>query len=148
MRIVLDTSILARSHKNSSGPARKLLLQLINSSHILITSQAILHELAKVLRYPRLKALHRLSEAEIYRYILFMQHSSHLVRTDPLIPTPVRDINDAVIMQTAILGNADTLCTNDQDFFEPPARPYLAHFGIEVCDDLTLLKRIQNQPRL
>ena len=33
-------------------------------------------------------------------------------------------------MQTAIIGEADILCTKDSDFFEDPAREYLSKLGI------------------
>jgi hypothetical protein len=47
------------------------------------------------------------------------------------------------VMQTAILGEADVLCTKDQDFFEAPARSFLLHAGIEVLADDALMRRIR-----
>jgi hypothetical protein len=35
-------------------------------------------------------------------------------------------------MQTAIIGEADILCTKDNDFFEDPAREYPGKLGIAV----------------
>lgn len=144
MRIVLDTSILVRAHEGASGPARELLLRVIESDHTLVTSDEILFELAKVLRYPRMVALHGLSEGRIYDYIMLLRSASSLTRVDPLLITPVRDINDTVVMQTAIIGDADVLCTKDQDFFEPPAQPFLSKAGVEVVDDVSLLKRLRS----
>ncbi len=34
---------------------------------------------------------------------------------------PIRDVNDVMVMQTAIIGEADILCTKDDDFFEDSA---------------------------
>lgn len=144
MRIVLDTSILVRAHEGASGPARELLLRVIESGHTLVTSDEILFELAKVLRYPRMLALHGLSEGRIYDYIMLLRSASSLTRVDPLLITPVRDINDTIVMQTAIIGDADVLCTKDQDFFEPPAQPFLSRAGVEVVDDASLLKRLRS----
>lgn len=109
-----------------------------------MTSDEILIELAKVLRYPRMVALHGLSEGRIYDYIMLLRSASSLTRVDPLLITPVRDINDTVVMQTAIIGDADVLCTKDQDFFEPPAQPFLSKAGVEVVDDVSLLKRLRS----
>jgi hypothetical protein len=46
-------------------------------------------------------------------------------------------------MQTAIIGEADILCTNDEDFFEPAASGYLKGLGISVLDDISLMHRLR-----
>ncbi|MBZ2180117.1 MAG: putative toxin-antitoxin system toxin component, PIN family [Acidobacteria bacterium] len=143
MRIVLDTAILVRAHDGATGLARDLLLRLIESDHVLLISDAMLYELAKVLRYPRMLALHGLSESRIYDYIGFLRRTTEVIRPNPLLVTPIRDINDTVVMQTAIIGEADVLCTRDQDFFEPPAEPFLRRAGIAVLDDIALMQRLR-----
>jgi len=144
VRIVLDTSILVRAHEAEKGPARELLLRIVESDHVLIVSQEILHEVAKVLRYPRMLARHGLSEGRIYEYIGLLRASAEIVSSDPLLITPIRDVNDTVIIQTAIIGDAEILCTKDEDFFQPPARPFLQSAGIEVLDDIELLHRLRS----
>jgi hypothetical protein len=34
--------------------------------------------------------------------------------------TPIGDLNDTAVMQTVIIGEGDSLCSKDRDFFEPP----------------------------
>ena len=143
MRIVLDTAILVRAHDGATGLARDLLLRLVESDHVLLISDAMLYELAKVLRYPRMLALHGLSEGRIYDYIGFLRRTTEVIRPNPLLVTPIRDINDTVVMQTAIIGEADVLCTRDQDFFEPPAEPFLRRAGIAVLDEIALMQRLR-----
>ena len=121
MRILLDTAILVRAHEGASGLARDLLLAIVESDHVLLISPEMLFELTRVLRYPRMVALHRLSEGCLYDYIGFLREASESVRPNPLLMTPIRDINDTVVMQTAIIGEADVFCTKDRDFFGPPA---------------------------
>lgn len=123
--------------------ARDLLLRLVESDHVLLISDEMLYELAKVLRYPRMLALHGLSEGRIYDYIGFLRRTTEVIRPNPLLVTPIRDINDTVVMQTAIIGEADVLCTRDQDFFEPPAEPFLRRAGIAVLDDIALMQRLR-----
>ena len=143
MRIVLDTAILVRAHDGATGLARDLLLRLVESDHVLLISDEMLYELVKVLRYPRMLALHGLSEGRIYDYIGFLRRTTEVIRPNPLLVTPIRDINDTVVMQTAIIGEADVLCTRDQDFFEPPAEPFLRRAGIAVLDDIALMQRLR-----
>ena len=143
MRILLDTAILVRAHQGASGLARDLLLELVESHHVLLISAEMLFELARVLRYPRMVALHRLSEGSIYDYIGSLREAAEMVCPNPFLITPIRDINDTVVMKTAIIGEADVLCTKDQDFFGPPAEPFLRRAGVEVLDDIALMHRLR-----
>jgi putative PIN family toxin of toxin-antitoxin system len=146
VRIVLDTAILVRAHDSANGLARDLLLRLIESDHVLLISNEMLYELAKVLRYPRMLLLHGLSEDRIFDYIGYLRAAAEIIYPNPLLITPIRDANDTVVMQTAIIGEANIICTRDQDFFEPPAEPFLRKAGIEILDDLALMQRLRPAP--
>jgi predicted nucleic acid-binding protein len=102
VRIVRDTAILVRGNGSSKGLARNLLLGVVESDHVLLLSNEMLYELAKVLRYPRMLTLHSLSEA------------AEIVVPNPLLVAPIRDVNDTIVMQTAIMGEADVLCTKTE----------------------------------
>lgn len=143
MRIVLDTTILVRAHDGAKGLARDLLLTIVESDHVLLTSDAMLYELARVLRYPRMLAFHGLSEGRIYDYIGFLREVTEIVPPNPFLVAPIRDVNDTIVIQTAIIGEAEVLCTRDQDFFDPPAEPFLQRAGIEVLDDIALMQRLR-----
>ncbi|MGH9643644.1 MAG: putative toxin-antitoxin system toxin component, PIN family [Terriglobales bacterium] len=147
MRIVLDTTILVRSTEKSHGPARDLLLNLIAGRHTLLLSNEILHELARVLRYPRLQAFYGLSDARIYDFVGLLREVAEIVTLTPLLTPPIRDVNDIVVVQTAVLGEANVLCTRDRDFYTAPAAEFLDHAGIAVMDDISLLKRLRSTKR-
>ena len=100
--------------------------------------------LAQVLRYPRMLPLHGLSEKRICDYVAFLRESAEIVALNSLLITLIRDVNDTVVMQTAILGEADVLCTKDRDFFEPPAEAILRTAGITVLDDISLIRRLRS----
>jgi len=74
-----------------------------------------------VLRYPRLRAFDDLAESLVYDYVAFLRRASEIVMLNPLVAAPIRDVNDVIVMRTAIIGEADVLCTTDEDFFETPA---------------------------
>lgn len=103
----------------------------------------MLYELEKVLRYPRLQEYYDLSEKLVYDYIAFLHRASEIVVLSPFVTAPIRDINDVVVMQTAIIGEADILCTKDDDFFEKPASDHLNKMGIAVVDDIALIRRLR-----
>jgi putative PIN family toxin of toxin-antitoxin system len=144
VRIVLDTAVLVRGHGSSKGLARDLLIGVVESDHVLLLSNEMLYELARVLRYPRMLALHGLSEKRIYDYVGFLREAAEIVVPNPLLVTPIRDVNDTVVMQTAVIGAADILCSKDRDFFEPPAEEFLSKAGIAVLDDISLMHRLRS----
>jgi putative PIN family toxin of toxin-antitoxin system len=144
VRILLDTAILVRGHGSSKGLARDLLIDIVESDHTLLLSNEMLFELTKVLRYPRMLDLHGLSEERIYDYVVFLREVAEIVTPDPLLVAPIRDVNDTVVMQTALIGEADVLCTRDRDFFEPPAEAFLRKAGITVLDDIALIQRLRS----
>jgi predicted nucleic acid-binding protein len=89
-------------------------------------------------------AHHGLSEQRIYEYVGFLREAAEIVILNPLLVTPIRDVNDTVVMQTAVIGEADVLCTKDSDFFEAPAAPFLRKAGIEVLNDISLIRRLRS----
>ena len=144
MRIVLDTTILVRANESSQGLARQLLLEVVTSRHKLLLSSEILYESARVLRYPRMQALHGLPENRIYDYIGFLREVSELVTLNPLLSVPIRDVNDIAVVQTAVIGEADVICTMDEDFYDPGLTRFLTSVEISVMDDVTLMQRMRN----
>ena len=143
MRIVVDTTILVRATEKSHGPARELLLDIITGPHTLVLSNEILHELAKVLRYPRLQEFYGLSETRVYDFVGFLRDAAEIVVLSPLLVLPTRDANDIIVLQTAVLGEADVLCTNDADFYSPPTSEFLRKLDVDVMDDVSLLRRLR-----
>lgn len=67
-----------------------------------------------------------------------------IVTLNPLLIVPTRDVNDIIVLQTAIIGEADVLCTSDEDFYDPATIEFLAKIGIAVLDDIELIKRVRS----
>ncbi|MFZ1135513.1 MAG: putative toxin-antitoxin system toxin component, PIN family, partial [Candidatus Korobacteraceae bacterium] len=139
MRIVLDTTILVRATEKSQGLARELLVNIVASKHTLLLSTEMLYELARVLRYPRLREFYGLSEERVYDFVGYLQEVAEIVPLSPLLSMPIRDVNDIVVLQTAVIGEADILCTRDEDFYDPVTTGFLSKVGIAVMDDIALM---------
>lgn len=140
MRVVLDTGVLVRANAKSRGPARELLMAILDGPHELITSAFLLDETARVLRYPRLLVRHGLNEQEIEEHLGFLRRISELV--DVVIGNPVvlSDPDDDPVVYTAADGRADVLCTLDRDFFQPGVITFCREHHIEVMTDVELLR--------
>ena len=55
---------------------------------------------------------------------------------------PLRDPEDMMVLQTADRGEADILCTQDDDFRDRAVLAYCVVRGIEVCTEQVLLERL------
>ena len=143
MRIVLDSSILVRAFAKSRGLAQELLLATLTERHTLILSNELLSEVARVLRYPRLAMVHGQNEEAIYNFTGWLRDAAEIVTLNPTASTPIRDSNDIFVLQTALRGEADVLCSGDRDFFEPPASTFLASVGIAVLTDAQLMGKLR-----
>ena len=143
MRIVLDTTVLVRAFTSPGGPASALLLDLIAGPHTLLLSNAILHEVSRVLRYPRLQASHGATETSVYEYAAYLSAACEAVPLDQLMTVPIRDVNDIAVVCTAVIGRADIICTNDSDFYDEVMTNFLRPRQILVMDDVDLIRRLR-----
>jgi hypothetical protein len=80
---------------------------------------------------------------ERYDYIRFLREAAEIVALNPLRGAPIRDVSDMVVMQTVVIGEADFLCTRDQDFYTPEVLTYLEGMGTKVLDDVALIHRLR-----
>src|SRR6266404_3901730 len=104
MRIVLDTNVLARAVRGGTGPAAELLGIVMLPPHTFILSPFLLSELSRVLRYPRMRKLHKLDDAELDTYVQSLQAAA-LVVNPPSAPSVVSaDPDDDPIVATAVAG--------------------------------------------
>ncbi len=106
---------------------------------ILILSQYMLHELGRILTYPKLLKRSGLTPSDIAEYLEHLACVSTLV--DPLRPPLglMRDRADEPVLGTALAGEADVICTRDADFFEEKVRRFCATKGIRILTELELL---------
>jgi putative PIN family toxin of toxin-antitoxin system len=145
VRVVLDTNILVRANPKVSpqGLARDLLLTIVSGPHVLILSPAILVEVQRVLTYPHVQARWPLTGEAIERYLVFLEAAGVLTELPGISPPIVSDPDDDPILQTAIVGHADILCTRDEAFRHQVVERVCTRHGIRILDDITLLQELR-----
>src|SRR5688572_25963842 len=141
MRIVIDTNVLARATPGRNGPAENVLLLALPTPHVLLTSDFLLNELTRVLRYDRMRRLHGLPDHRIDAFVDFVRTGSVVVSvpasgSGAIVPS---DPDDDPIVATAILGQANMLCTRDRHLRQSSVVTYCQQFGIRILTDLELL---------
>jgi putative PIN family toxin of toxin-antitoxin system len=143
MRVTPDTGILVRMNVRATGPARRLLDVILDGPHELVLSEFLLKETARVLRYPRMQAVYKLTENDISEHIELLRARSDLV--DPVVHAPVvlADPNDDPVVYTAVAGGADVLCAMDRDFYSPQVISFCRDSGIEIMNDVELLQKLR-----
>jgi putative PIN family toxin of toxin-antitoxin system len=144
LRIVLDANVLVRANEKSRGPARRLLLDLIAGKHVILTSADILVEVTRVLRYPRLQSLFSLSERQLYEYVQFLKDVCEMVPAKFSWDFPIRDPSDTHVLTTAVVGEAELICTLDSDFYTEEVAALCAMMRITVLDDVAMLRRLHD----
>jgi putative PIN family toxin of toxin-antitoxin system len=118
------------------GPARRLLETILNGPHELVLSDFLLNETARVLNYPRMQNLYKLSAEDIAEHVEALRVRADLV--SPAVHTPVvlSDPNDDPVIYTAVVGGADVLCTLDRDFYAAEVVSFCRERGIEIMNDV------------
>ena len=139
MRVVLDTTILVRANAKATGPARLLLERIAAGRHQLVVSPFLLEETERVLSYPRIQALYRLSPSEIREHIDLLEAVAEIV--DPVVSEPVvlRDSKDDPVVYAAVVARADVICTRDHDFYDNAVLEFCRMRNIRVMTDVDLL---------
>lgn len=145
MRVVLDTNVLARATPGRNSPAKQVLDALLLPPHVLVSSDFLLDELGRALRYDRVRAIHGLDEAAIDAYVQATRDAC-LVVALPATVAVSTDPNDDPVIATVVEGQADVLCTWDRHLFAPLVRAHLAPLGIRVLRDTDLLHELQSPP--
>jgi putative PIN family toxin of toxin-antitoxin system len=145
VRVVLDTNILVRANPRVSpqGLARDLLLTVVSGPHVLILSPAILVEVGRALTYPHVQARWPLTGEAIEKYLLFLEAAAVLVELPEVSPAVISDPDDDPILQTAISGRADVLCTRDDAFRCEVVERVCGANGIRVLDDISLMHELR-----
>jgi putative PIN family toxin of toxin-antitoxin system len=146
MRIVLDTNILVRANARARGPARELLQLIVASpSHVLLMSPFLLQELERVFSYDRVRVSSKLTDEEIGEYLGYLQEKdvSEVVFPGPAPLVVPSDPDYDPVVHTAVVGQADALCTLNRDFYHPFVRNYCRERGVLIANDVELLSLLR-----
>ena len=138
VRLVLDTNIVI-SALIWGGVPRQLLDLGRNGQVTLFTSSVLLDELAEVLERVKFAAL--LSSQEITPAFLMQRYGmlAKLVKPQPIERT-VRDIDDDVVIATALAAKADVIATGDSDLLV--LHPWQ---GIQILNAADALQLVQSK---
>lgn len=118
MRIVLDTNVLISGLMLPESVPGRIVRTWRSASLTLVLSEAMLEEIGRVLRYPKIAKRLRsigISEDEVEKLLALLRFQAELVdisETKAYVPA---DANDEKILATLIAAQADYLVSGDAD---------------------------------
>jgi len=148
MRVVLDTNILVRANAKAKGPARELLLLIVNSpGHVLLLSPFLLRELERVFGYNRVRTATKLTDDEVAEYLAYIgaREVSEMVFPGPAPRIVPSDPDDDPVVHTAVVGRAEILCTLNGDFYHAGVLKYCQERGVLVGSDVDILDLLRGR---
>ncbi len=105
-------------------------------------------ELDRVMRYPRVSRIHGLDAFEINEHIQAVELAASIIDLPPATASIViGDPTDDFVVATAILGDADVICTLDRHIRQPLVIEYCKQFDVQVATDLELLNLLRSTRR-
>lgn len=138
MKVVLDANVIVSAFISSRGAPRQIVDQWRAEAFQLLTSEAILLEVSRVLRYPKIAALHRLTETELREFLtLLREESAIVITTETLAVSP--DETDNRYLECAVAGSADYLVTGDKRHLLPLTK----YRGVWIVSPTTFLVALQ-----
>ena len=136
MRAVVDTNVLL-SGLFWRGRPHLLIEQVRAGALTLISSPALLAELAEVMDRPKFRAILARSSTDPERALGELRRLAEIV-DPPLLPTPVsRDPSDDAVLALAAASLADLIITGDADLLALGS-----HAGIPIINAAEAITRI------
>jgi putative PIN family toxin of toxin-antitoxin system len=142
LRAVLDTNVYVSGTILSRGTPFEVLEAWQRQAYILVTSEAIIAEIERVLRYPHIRKRYTITEQDIARLVESLRADALIVPGDCEVSGVSRDPDDDKFLACALEAQADCIVTSDPDLL------VLGRYqGIEILKPHEFLERLRRRPR-
>ena len=138
IRLVLDTSVMVAALRSDHGASRRLLVGALSGRFTLLVSVPLMVEYQSVLARPEHLEAARVSAGDVDTILSALAAVLEPVRLAYLWRPLLRDPADEMVLETAVNGGADLLCTLNIRDFEPAKR-----FGIPVLNPGEAWRRVE-----
>jgi putative PIN family toxin of toxin-antitoxin system len=141
MRLVLDTDVMVAAIRSDAGASRWLVRSVLEAQQLvtMLVSVPLLVEYEAVMtRAEHLRAA-RVSAADDNVLLDALADTAEPVRLAYLWRPMLGDVDDDMVLETAVNGRADALVTFNQRHF----RPYAMQFGIAALPPGDVVSRLE-----
>jgi uncharacterized protein len=115
MRVVLDANVFVSSILSATGTPARILDAWRDERCQLLISEAILDEIGRVLRYPKIVKRHLWTEAEIDRFLHTLSILAIKTPGSLTVNAIAEDPSDNRYLECAVEGSADVIVSGDRD---------------------------------
>lgn len=115
LRAVIDANVFASAIHNPQGPSARVLQAWLIDRFQLILSPAILMEIRRVLRYPRIRRASTWTDVEVTELLDLLAAYAEIPVPGTLALQVCRDPTDDKYLAAAVEGKADYIITGDKD---------------------------------
>jgi putative PIN family toxin of toxin-antitoxin system len=142
IRIVLDANVLVSAILSPRGTPAQILHAWRDEQFDLVISDAILAEIGRVLRYPKIATRHRWSEEQLRAFLDDLAHVA--MRTPGILTLAVitEDPPDDRYLECAVEGEASYIVSGDQFLLRLGA-----YQGIPILTPRAFLEVLQRQTK-
>lgn len=145
MKILLDTNLLVRAAISPQGSAREILRCIeAGERHVLVVFPYLFGELADVLRRDRIRARFPLTEDDLRSFCDHLAAVGEEVSPQAVVSV-ISDPKDQAVIEAAVAGEVDVLCTSDRHFYEDAVLVFCAAHGIQIMNDIELLRLLRGR---
>ena len=114
IRVVLDANVFVSALLSPGGASAEILSAWRDERFHLVISPAILEEIDRVLRYPKIRTRHRWRDAQLRRFIEDLAHLAILIPGELTLSVIADDPPDDRYLECAIEGDADHIVSGDE----------------------------------
>jgi putative PIN family toxin of toxin-antitoxin system len=142
LRIVLDTNVYVSGTILSRGTPFEILEAWRRHEYILVTSEAIIREIERVLRYPRIRDRYAITEKDIARLTASLRADALVVPGIYEVSGISPDPDDDKFLACALEAQANCIITGDLDLLVLDS-----YQGISVIKPHEFLQRLRSEAR-
>jgi hypothetical protein len=113
IKVVLDTNELVSAVIRSGGLPDQIVQAWRDGKFEMVLSPAMLAELARVLRYPRLRKLHGWTDAHVDVFVDGLKAAATVVAGNVEVSVVADDPDDNVILACAVEGRVDYVVSGE-----------------------------------
>jgi putative PIN family toxin of toxin-antitoxin system len=138
LRAVLDTNVYVSGMILSHGTPFEVLEAWRRHAYLLITSEAVIAEIERVLRYPRIRDSYTVSEQDVARLVESLRADALVVPGDYEVSGVSPDPDDDKFLACALEAQADCVVTGDPDLLDLGC-----YQGIDILKPHEFLRRLR-----
>jgi putative PIN family toxin of toxin-antitoxin system len=141
LRIVIDNNVLVSAALKRGGPPDILMRRWLAEDFLLVTSPAILVELADVLNRPKIRDKYRLASEDITELLQRLQQQAVILPGTSLCGIIAADPKDDMFIACAVEGQARYIVSGDHHLLD--LRRYGRVRIVTVTHFLQVLERLK-----